>query len=142
MDTRAGENLDVNARRAFAVLRPLKMTLINFPETEVVWCEAPDFPRDKSLGTHKIALSRTVFIEQDDFREVDDKDYYGLAPGKVAGLRYAGYVKVVEVVKDADGKVVEIKAEYDHERTSTKAKVKGNLHWVSSSEPGKLPATA
>jgi len=75
-------------------------------------------------------------------RLVDDKDYYGLAPGKVAGLRYAGFVKVVDVVKDDAGKPIELRCEYDHDRSRTTGKVKGNLHWVSSSVPGAEPATA
>jgi glutaminyl-tRNA synthetase len=73
---------------------------------------------------------------------VDDATYYGLAPGKVAGLRYAGYVKVTEVVRAPDGSVAELRAEYDHERSRTSEKVKGNLHWVSSAVPGAEPPTA
>lgn len=134
--------MDSHAKRAFAVLKPLKVTLLNFPATEVKHVEAADFPRDKSLGVHSLALTHTVYIEEEDFREVDAPDYYGLAPGKIAGLRYAGYVKVVEVVKDAGGKVVELRCEYDHERKSTAAKVKGNLHWVSPSTPGGEPGVA
>lgn len=168
------EHLDVTARRAFAVLKPLKVTLSNVDASSVQWVEAPDFPRDKALGMHKVAISRVAYIEKDDFRLKDDKDYYGLAPGKVAGLRYAGYVRVDSVVvKDSasgntatiacsdaaainaaadavaagSSEVVELLCEYDHERgdklTGTGgSKVKGNLHWVSSSVPGKEPATA
>lgn len=137
------EHLDGTAKRAFAVLHPLKLTLLDIPEGEVKWVEAPDFPRDKALGVHRVALSRTVYIEADDFRAVDEKDYYGLAPGKVAGLRYAGYVKVVEVINDpATGAPVELKCAYDHDRSATAGKVKGNLHWVSPSVPGGKPATA
>ena len=66
---------------------------------------APDFPRVKNGSTHAISLTRTVYIEEDDFRLVDDPDYFGLAPGKTAGLRYAGYLKVVGVVQDEAGKV-------------------------------------
>ena len=60
---------------------------------------------DKSLGEHSVSLTRTVFIEHDDFRETDAPDYFGLAPGKTAGLRYAGFVRVVEVRRDDAGAV-------------------------------------
>lgn len=166
------EHLDVTARRAFAVLRPLKVTLTNMDAAAVHWVEAPDFPRDKALGVHKVAISNVAYIEREDFRMRDDKDYFGLAPNKVAGLRYAGYVKVTGVVvKDSTtgatstvacsdtaateaaaeavgsgrSEVVELLCEYDHERgerLTGGSKVKGNLHWVSSSVPGKEPATA
>lgn len=69
-----------------------------------------------SLQTHTITLTRVVYIERDDFREVDDPSYYGLAPGKVAGLRYGGYVRVTGVNRDASGGVTELLAEYDASR--------------------------
>ena len=137
----AGEDLDVHAPRAFAVLRPLKVVLVNFPASEVHWYDAPNFPRNPALGSHKISITNVVYIEQNDFREVDSSDYYGLAPGKVAGLRYGGYVKVLDFVKDASGNVVELRCEYDEAR-SWPGKVKGNLHWVSASTPGAEPTTA
>lgn len=124
------------------MLRPLKVTLLNVPEGEVSWLEAPDFPRDRAAGTHRVALGRTVYVEADDYRDEDSADYYGLAPGKVAGLRYGGYVKVVEVVRDAAGKAVELRCDYDAGRSPAAGKVKGNLHWVSASTPGGEPATA
>jgi len=68
LDFHLREHLDMIAKRAFAVLRPLKVTLLDVPEGEVRWLEAPDFPREKALGSHRIALSRVVYIEQDDFR--------------------------------------------------------------------------
>lgn len=71
---------------------------------------------------------------------VDDKSYYGLAPGKTAGLRYAGYVTVVDVKTDDAGEPVKLFVEYDHGRTRP-GKVKGNLHWVSSAAPGAGPTT-
>jgi glutamyl/glutaminyl-tRNA synthetase len=76
------EVLDRIAIRAFAVIHPLKVTLTNFPDSEVTWIEAANFPRDKALGVHKKSLTKTLYIEADDFREVDNKDYFGLAPGE------------------------------------------------------------
>ena len=128
-------HLDVIARRAFAVLRPLRVTLVNVPAGETVWIEAPDFPRDRALGVHRIALTRDLFIEADDFRATDDKDFFGLAPGKTAGLRYGGYVRVLEVIAGPDGTPVELRCEYDAARSPAAGKVKGNLHWVAAGGP-------
>jgi len=137
------ECLDTKAKRAFAVLRPLRVTLVNVADDAVFSMEAPDFPKNKTGPSHTIHLNRTVWIERDDYRDVDSADFFGLAPGKLAGLQYAGYVKVVEAVRDASGEVVELRAEYTHDRTTLPAvKVKGNLHWVSGSTPGGMPATA
>jgi glutaminyl-tRNA synthetase len=134
--------LDATAIRGFAVLKPLKVSLVNVGADEVQWIDAPNFPRDKALGTHKIALTNIVYIEEDDFREADSSDYFGLAPGKIAGLRYGGYVKVLDYSKDSTGNVTELRCEYDANRSFTGAKVKGNIHWVSPSSPGAQPATA
>jgi glutaminyl-tRNA synthetase len=137
------ECLDAKAKRAFVVLRPLRVTLVNVPEDVVHTFEAPDFPKNKAGPSHTIHLNRTVWIEREDYRDVDSADFFGLAPGKLAGLQYAGYVKVVEAVRDAAGEVVELRAEYTHDRaTMPTVKVKGNLHWVSGSAPGALPARA
>lgn len=117
------------------VLHPLKVTLENVGESESFKIAAPDFPRDAILGSHALTVSRTVFIDREDFREVDDASYFGLAPGKVAGLRYAGFVRVTRVDRDASGAVTGLFAEYDHSRSPAfagGAKVKGNLHWVSA----------
>lgn len=134
--------LDAKAKRAFAVLRPLRLTLVNVPADAVYTLEVPDFPSNRAAGSHAVHLTRTVYIEREDFRETDHPDYYGLAPGKMAGLLNAGYVKVVGFERDAaTGLVTEVRAEYDAER-STPGKVKGNLHWVSASTPGGVPATA
>jgi len=85
----------------------------------------------KVLGTHKVPLSRVVYIEKSDFRLKDEKGYYGLAPGKEALLKYAYNIKVQDVVTDANGEVVELHASVD--RTNAK-KVKGVFHWVAESK--------
>jgi glutaminyl-tRNA synthetase len=146
LDHQVREKLDVSAKRIFVVINPLRVTLRNVSEETTYSVEAPDFPRDKALGVHHISLRRVVYIEKDDFRVEDSADYYGLAPGKLAGLRYAGYLKVVDVIRDASNEVSELICDYNHERDSSflpsGAKVKGNLHWVSSSSPTAPPATA
>lgn len=129
---------DAHAPRAFAVLRPLQVTLTNVPAD---FCEeetAPCFPKDASRGARTFHLSRTLFIEESDFREDDHKSFFGLAPGKTVGLRYAGLVTCTGFSKDASGRVVGVEATYSADRTS---KPKGNLHFVSS-RPGEAPVRA
>ncbi len=131
------------------VLRPLRIDLVNVAPDFLAQCEAPYFPRDPSLGSRALPITAAVYIDRADFREVDDATYYGLAPGKVAGLRYAGYVRVVRVVRGAGGEVERLEAEYDHARGSAllpageggrpPAAPKGNLHWVSAAAPGGAP---
>jgi len=118
------------------------VTLTNVGADEAFAVAAPDFPARKDGPTHALAVTRTVFIDRDDFREVDDAAYFGLAPGKAAGLRYAGFVRVTGVERDAAGGVAGLLAEYDHARTPAfgGGKVKGNLHWVGGAAPGAPPA--
>ncbi|PXF40918.1 Glutamine--tRNA ligase [Gracilariopsis chorda] len=115
---------DTNAKRVFAVLRPLKVTIRNFREKEVL--SVGNHPKNEGMGKRDVILTKTVYIEDTDFREVDEKGYYGLAPGKSAMLRYAYPVKIVDVVK-TDDKVTELIAEMDYEKS---VKPKGVLHWV------------
>ena len=125
------------------MLYPLKVTLTNVAEDALFSLPAPDFPAAPGGAAHALPLTRTVYIERADFREADEAGYFGLAPGKVAGLRYAGYVRVTGVVRDAAGAVAELTAEYDAERSAAfagAAKVRGNLHWVSGAAPGAAPA--
>lgn len=124
-----------HAPRGFAVLDPLKVTLVNFPtagdarldESGVQWIEdVPIFPRNPEKGSRRMPLSNELYIDRSDFRMEDEKGYYGLAPGKTVGLRYGGLMKCVDVVTDPSGTPTEIIAEYTFER---EVKVKGTL-WV------------
>jgi len=132
-------DLDANARRAFCVLEPLKVTITNMDASETREVVAPNFPKDKSRGRHLIDLNRTVYISRDDFREEDSRDFYGLAPGKTVGLRYAGLIRCDEVVRGAAGNVLELKATYLERGT---VKVKGNLHWVCAATSTAAPLRA
>lgn len=130
----------------FVVVHPLRVELTNVSQDFLAHVDAPNFPRDPSLGSRPLPITNVVYIESSDFREVDDASFYGLAPGKTAGLRYAGYVRVTEVVKDEGGKVVGLKALYNHAREGSflgegvkASSVKGNLHWVSPPTPGGSP---
>jgi glutaminyl-tRNA synthetase len=137
-----GTHLDEIAPRTFVVLHPLRLELTNLDPSFLSVHEAPDFPRAPAAGSHRLTLTNVVYIDVADFREVDAPDYFGLAPGKVAGLRYAGYVRVTEVVRDGAGRVAGLKGVYDAARSADFAgggAVKGNLHWVSGAAPGAAP---
>lgn len=132
-------DLDPKVHRAMVVLHPLKVVLTNIPE------DAPDEEITVKnhpfidMGTHKVPLSRVVYIERSDFRVVDEKGYFGLAPGKEGMLKYAYNIKVTDFVQDSKtGEVTEIHATVD--RTNA-TKVKGVFHWVAESKT-QPPLTA
>ncbi len=132
------QDLEGKAMRRMAVLDPLKVTITNFPEGEVEWYEGPNHPGDESFGNRKVPLTREIYIERDDFMEDAPKKYFRLAPDREVRLRYACYITAKEMVKDADGNIVEILAEFDPEsrgaNTADERKVKGTIHFVSATE--------
>ncbi len=136
------EDLDSSAMRRMAVLRPLKVVVENYPEGKTEDFELPNHPQKPEMGTRKVTFSRTLFIEQDDFMETPPKGYFRLFPGNEVRLRGAYYVTAKEVIKDASGKVVEVRCTYDPESrgggTPDNRKVKGTIHWVS--ETHSIPA--
>lgn len=128
--------LNKTAQRKMAVLRPLKITLINYPEGKFEELEAINNPEDASQGGRKIFFSRELFIEQDDFRENPPKEFFRLSPGREVRLRYAYFIKCEEVIKDKDGNIVELRCTYDPQTRGGNApdgrKVKATIHWVSA----------
>ncbi len=125
------------AQRRLAVLRPIKVVLTNLPAGEVLECAATNNPQDETPTTRRIALTREVFIESDDFAEVPPPKYFRLKPGGEVRLKYACIIKLDEIVKDAAGAVTELRCTAD---LTTRAggpnvdrKVKGTIHWVSAS---------
>jgi glutaminyl-tRNA synthetase len=123
------EDLNERAPRAMAVLRPLKVVLTNIPEGEVRELEAANHPQKPETGTRKLPLTREIYIEQEDFMEDAPKKFFRLKPGGEVRLRFAGIIKCDEVVKDAAGKVTELRCTFDPDHTR---KVKGTIHWVSA----------
>mmetsp|Transcript_12012 Transcript_12012/g.28038 ORF Transcript_12012/g.28038 Transcript_12012/m.28038 type:complete len:639 (-) Transcript_12012:27-1943(-) len=118
--------LDVTAPRRFAVVKPLKVELKGFKGEAV--CELPNHPKNADMGSRKVVMGSSIYIERDDFKEVDEASFFGLAPGKEVGLLGTSFVVTcVEVKKGKDGKVESLVATH-RERGDTK--VKGNLHWV------------
>jgi glutaminyl-tRNA synthetase len=130
------EHLNATSPRVMAVLRPLKVTLENFPEGEVEWLDAPYDPEKPDGPSRKLPLSRTLWIERDDFMEVPAKKWFRLAPGAEVRLRYAALVTCKDVKKDAHGSVTELVSTWDPKsRGGAPAdgrKVKGTIHWVSA----------
>jgi len=128
-------DLNKRAPRKMAVLRPLKLIIDNYPEGQVEQLEAINNPEDPSAGTRMVPFSRELYIERDDFMEDPPKQFYRLAPGREVRLRYAYFVKCTDVVKDANGEVVELHCTYDPATRGGNApdgrKVKATLHWVS-----------
>ena len=130
------EDLNKRAPRVMGILRPLRVIIDNYPEGKTEELEAINNPEDPGMGTRKIPFSRVLYIEQDDFREEPPSKYYRLAPGCEVRLRYAYFVKCVDVVKDKDGKIVELHCTFDPKTRGGDApdgrKVKATLHWVSA----------
>ncbi len=133
------DDLNRRAPRMMAVLRPLKVVIENFPEGKVEELEAVNNPEDPSAGTRKVPFSRTLYIEQEDFREDPPKKYFRLAPGREVRLRYAYFITCTGVVKDpTTGEIVELRCAYDPATRGGDApdgrKVKSTLHWVSAAQ--------
>jgi glutaminyl-tRNA synthetase len=131
------EDLNKRAPRVMAVLRPLKVVLINYPEDKVEELDALNNPEDPSTGTRTVPFSRVLYIEQDDFREDPPQKFYRLAPGREVRLRYAYFIRCVDVIKDErTGEILELHCTYDPATRGGNApdgrKVGATLHWVSA----------
>ena len=135
MESAIREDLNATATRVAAVVNPVKLVITNYPEGQVEEMEAINNPEDESAGSHKIAFSRELWIEKEDFMEDAPKKYFRMTPGNEVRLKNAYIVKCTGCKKDADGYVVEVYAEYDPETKSglpgANRKVKGTIHWVS-----------
>jgi glutaminyl-tRNA synthetase len=132
----ARQHLNKIAPRVMAVLRPLKVVLTNYPEDQLEEFEAVINPEDPSSGKRKVPFSRVLYIEQEDFMEEPPPKFFRLSPGREVRLRAAYFIKCEEVIKDSDGKIVELRCTYDPATRGGDApdnrKVKATLHWVSA----------
>ena len=135
MESAIREDLNATANRVAAVVNPVKLVITNYPEGQVEEMEAINNPEDESAGSHKIAFSRELWIEKEDFMEDAPKKYFRMTPGNEVRLKNAYIVKCTGCKKDENGEVVEIYAEYDPDTKSgmpgANRKVKGTIHWVS-----------
>ncbi|QOW21586.1 glutamine--tRNA ligase/YqeY domain fusion protein [Novilysobacter avium] len=130
------EDLDVSAARRMAVIDPLKVTLTNLQDGHSESLEFPNHPKDESFGTRQVPFSNRLWIERDDFAEVPPKGFKRLVPGGEVRLRGAGIMRCDEVIKDADGNVIELRCTLDPESRpgmeGANRKIKGTIHWVSA----------
>jgi glutaminyl-tRNA synthetase len=133
------EVLNRTALRRMAVLRPLKVVIENYPQGMSEELDAINNPEAPAAGTRRIRFARELYVEQDDFMENPPKKFFRLAPGKEVRLRYAYFVTCREVLKDAAGKVVELRCSYDPATRGGNTppdgrKVQATLHWVSAAD--------
>ncbi len=142
LDFSIREVLNRRALRRMAVLRPLKVVIENYPEGELEEIEAINHPDDPTSGTRRIRFGRELYVEHDDFMEHPPKKFYRLSPGREVRLRYAYFITCREAVKNAAGKIVELRCTYDPQTRGGSApdrrKVQATLHWVSA--PDAVPA--
>ncbi len=130
------EDMDVRAERRMAVIEPLRFVLTNLPDDHAELLNFHNHPKNAECGDRKVAFSNTVYIEREDFAEVPPKGWKRLVPDGEVRLRGAGIAKCTEVVKDADGNIVELRGTLDLESRpgmpGAERKVKGTLHWVDA----------
>ena len=130
------DDLNKNALRRLAVLRPIKVVLTNYPEGKTEELDATNNPEDPNAGTRKIPFSRTLYMEQDDFMETPPPKYFRLRPGGEVRLKYAYIITCEQVVKDSAGRVTELHCTADLDSKSggptANRRVKGTIHWVSA----------
>ncbi|NLY25216.1 MAG: glutamine--tRNA ligase/YqeY domain fusion protein [Bacteroidales bacterium] len=129
------EDLNKRVMRVSGVLDPVKLVLTNYPEDQVEEMEAINNPEDATMGSRQVKFSRELWIERDDFMEEAPKKYFRLTPGNEVRLKNAYIVKCTGCLKDEEGNVTEVYAEYDPMTKSgmpeSNRKVKGTIHWVS-----------
>jgi glutaminyl-tRNA synthetase len=134
--------LNRTASRRFAVLDPLRVVIEDYPVGLVEEMDVVNNPEDPSAGSRKVAFTRELWIERDDFMEEPSAKFFRLAPGREVRLRSAYFVTCREVVKDATGAVVELRCTYDPATRGGDApdgrRPKATLHWLSAAHA--LPA--
>ncbi len=130
------EDLNPRAERYMAVVDPIKLTITNWPAGDVDWFDAENNPEDPSAGARRIPFSGELYVERDDFMDDPPRKWFRLGPGREVRLKYAYFVTCNEVVRDGEGRVVELRCTYDPESRGGESpdgrKVKGTLHWVSA----------
>ena len=130
------EELNKTSPRVFAVVDPIKVIITNYPENKTEMIEAVNNPEKPDSGVRKIPFSKELFIERNDFMEDPPKKFFRLSIGKEVRLKYAYFIKCVDIVKNSKNELIEIHCTYDPKsfggKSSDGRKVKGTLHWVSA----------
>ena len=136
LENSAREDLNEHALRVMAVLKPLKVTIENYPVDQVEMMDAHNHPQHPEMGTRQVPFSKILYIERDDFMEDAPKKFFRLTLGREVRLRYAYYITCTDVIKDDNGEVIELICSYDPETRGGDSpdgrKVKGTIHWVSA----------
>ena len=132
------EDLNKKSPRVMAVLDPLKVVITNYHSEDIEYVDATNNPEDEKAGKRKISFSREIYIERNDFMEEPPKKFFRLSLGKEVRIKFAYYITCNEVIKDTNGKIIELRCTYDPEtrggRSKDGRKVRGTLHWVSAKE--------
>jgi glutaminyl-tRNA synthetase len=131
------EDLEASAPRAMAVINPLKVTLVNFEQEQSEILQVPNHPKDPDMGSREVPLTRSLYIDQSDFRLEANKKYKRLVLGQEVRLRGAYVIRAVDVLKDDDGNIEEVLCEYDPDTLGVNPegrKVRGVIHWVSAED--------
>ena len=136
------EDLNKNCKRVMGIIDPLKVVITNYPENQSEKLEAINNPEQEEMGSRQIEFSREIYIESNDFMEDPPKKYFRLSPGKEVRLRYGYIIKCTKVIRDeVSNKILQIECEYDPNTKGGYApdgrKIKGTIHWVSSSNSFK-----
>ncbi|MFV2005017.1 MAG: glutamine--tRNA ligase/YqeY domain fusion protein [Gammaproteobacteria bacterium] len=130
------EDLNEHAVRVMGVLKPLKVTIENYPKEQNEELVAQNHPQKPEMGTRNINFTKIIYIERDDFLEDAPKKFFRLSVGREVRLRYAYYITCTGFVKDDNGEVIELICTYDPETRGGSSpdgrKVKGTIHWVSA----------
>ena len=130
------DDLNTRAERRLAVIRPLKLVIENYPDSQEEWVTGKNHPQNPDYGTREIPFSKEIYIERDDFMEHAPKKFFRLSPGREVRLRFAYYITCKEIIKDSDGNIESLVCRYDPEsrggNTADGRKVKGTIHWVSA----------
>lgn len=130
------QDLEATAKRAFGVLKPLKLVITNYPEGESETFSVANHPKDESMGRREIPFGREIYIDQDDFMLEPSAKFFRLGPGREVRLRYGYAITCNEVVQDDEGNVIELRCAYDpltaKGKTPDGRKIKGIIHWVSA----------
>ncbi|MCP3944096.1 MAG: glutamine--tRNA ligase/YqeY domain fusion protein [Desulfobacteraceae bacterium] len=130
------DDLNEKAPRVMGILKPLKVTIENYPEGKTENLSAMNHPQKEEMGKRPISFSKVIYVEQDDFMEDPPKKFFRLGLGREVRLRYAYLVTCTEVIKNAKGEVIELICTYDPQTKGGNApdgrKVKGTIHWVDA----------
>ena len=130
-------HLDATAPRRMAVLDPLRLVISNYPADKNEVLKAGNHPKDESMGSRELALTRELYIDRADFREEANKKYKRLVLGGEVRLRNAYVIRCDEAIKDQDGRIVELRCSYDPDTLGQNPegrKVRGVIHWVSATQ--------